>query len=261
MHPFAFSRAAAGLLALVTSCSRAATGRGDQVPSETVNPAVPIENADDARREASLPHIALAPSASAPASDHEDGDEAFVDLSDLDATVLLDMRYASTRNFTGTVIYPSSRCLLRAPVAQALLRVQDKLHDDQLQLLIWDCYRPFSVQEEFWRIIPDARYVAKPERRAGQPFKGSKHNRGAAIDLTLADRDGKPLEMPTDHDDFSKRAHRDAQGVSLRARRNAALLDAAMRAEGFAGIDTEWWHFDHEDWQGYSLSEQPLSSP
>lgn len=180
-------------------------------------------------------------------------DSALVDLAAVQPDILLDMRYASTRNFVGKVVYPSARCLLRRPVAQALARVQKKLRAQGMQLLVWDCYRPFAVQEAFWQLVPDSRYVARPVRQDGRPVKGSKHNRGAAIDLTLADKSGTPLLMPTDHDDFSERAHRGARDVPEEARQNAALLERAMSAEDFVGIATEWWHFDHEGWRQYPL--------
>lgn len=195
------------------------------------------------------------PDAAIPAPPPSVDPQTFVDIRDLAPDILLDLRYATPNNFAKRVVYPKARCLLRAPVAAALARVQGRLRPQGLQLLIWDCYRPFAVQEAFWELVPNPKYVAKPVRKRGKPWRGSKHNRGAAIDLSLADREGNPLEMPTDHDDFSERAHRDATGTSKAAAANARLLDKAMRAAGFAGIDTEWWHFDFEGWQDYPLSE------
>ncbi len=184
--------------------------------------------------------------------------EDFIDVASLKEEFLLDMRYAGANNFAKKAVYPKARCLVRAPVATALLQVQESLRVDNLQLLIWDCYRPFHVQELFWELVPDARYVARPQRENGQPHRGSKHNRGAAVDVSLARVDGTPLNMPTDHDDFSERAHRDAKGVDTEAQNNARRLAAAMEAAGFAGIDTEWWHFDFAGWQEYPLSDAPL---
>lgn len=182
----------------------------------------------------------------------------FVDIAEEDSDILLDMRYASENNFAHKKVYPKARCLLRPPVAAALLRVQQRLREQEKQLLLWDCYRPFHVQELFWKLVPDPKYVARPLRNKGEPSRGSKHNRGAAIDLTLADATGSPLPMPTDHDDFSERAHRDARGIPANAAQNARLLEGAMQAEGFIGIDTEWWHFDYKGWQKYDLSDEPL---
>ena len=183
---------------------------------------------------------------------------ALVDIGTLDTDIILDMRYAGNNNFVGRAVYRKARCLLRTPVAQALARVQSRLAKQSVRLLIWDCYRPFSVQEEFWRLMPDTRYVAKPMRRKGEPWRGSKHNRGAAIDVSLAGEQGEALLMPTDHDDFSKKASRDAVGISKEAARNAKTLESAMQAEGFEGLASEWWHYDYQGWQDYDLSDQEL---
>ncbi|HEV7734309.1 MAG TPA: M15 family metallopeptidase [Candidatus Binatia bacterium] len=184
--------------------------------------------------------------------------DAFVDVRALDPTIRLDVRYATSANFTGTTVYPTARCLLRHDVAERLVRVQQRLRTDGLGLLVWDCYRPFSVQQRFWALVPDARYVAEPVVRDGRPVEGSKHNRGAAVDVTLVDGAGVPLVMPTDYDDFSARAHRDATDWSPVARHNADLLERAMVAEGFEPFPTEWWHFDGPGWQRYDLADVPL---
>jgi D-alanyl-D-alanine dipeptidase len=181
-----------------------------------------------------------------------------VDLAAVDPTIHLDLRYATTDNFTGVAVYPIARCLLRRDAADRLARVQRRLHADGFGLLVWDCYRPLSVQERFWALVPDERYVARPERRDGRPLTGSKHNRGAAVDVTLVDATGKKLEMPTGFDDFSERAHRGASAVPPVARANAARLESAMAAEGFQPLATEWWHFDAPGWQAYELLDVPL---
>ena len=169
------------------------------------------------------------------------------------------MRYASANNFTKVVVYPVARCLLRRDAAERLARVQARLRAEGKGLKLWDCYRPFSVQKTFWKLVPDTRYVAEPVAdRAGRPLRGSKHNRGAAVDLTLIDGAGRPLEMPTDHDDFSKRAHRGDRSSSPAARANAQHLEDVMKAEGFEPLPTEWWHFDAPGWNKYPLSDQPL---
>jgi D-alanyl-D-alanine dipeptidase len=184
------------------------------------------------------------------------GDD-LVDLAAVDPTIRFDLRYATAANFTGVAVYPRARCLLRRDAAARLARVQRRLRADGLGLLVWDCYRAFAVQERFWALVPDERYVARPVRRDGRPVAGSKHNRGAAVDLTLVDAAGVRLEMPTDFDDFSERAHRGASATAA-ARANAARLEAAMVAEGFEPLATEWWHFDAPGWQDDELLDVPL---
>lgn len=183
---------------------------------------------------------------------------ALVDVTTVAPTIRLDLRYATPDNFTGRTVYPAARCLLRAPVAAALARVQSRLAAHDVGLAVWDCYRPFSVQERFWALVPDERYVARPVVRDGVPVEGSRHNRGAAVDVTLVDARGRPLPMPTGFDDFSARAHRDASTWAPDARRNAALLEDAMLAEGFAPLPTEWWHYDGPAWERYELLDVPL---
>ncbi len=181
-----------------------------------------------------------------------------VEPTSLDPTIRLDLRYATDRNFTGVAVYPEARCLLRRDVAERLARVQARLRAEGKGLLVWDCYRPFSVQERFFALVPDERYVAKPVRSEGRPVQGSKHNRGAAVDVTLVDAAGTPLPMPTDFDDFSARAHRDAVEATPEALANRATLEAAMVAQGFAPLPTEWWHFDGPGWERYELLDAPL---
>jgi len=185
-------------------------------------------------------------------------DSPLVDVTTVAPGVRVDLRYATPDNFAGKSVYPVARCLLRAPVAAALARVQQRLAADGLGLMVWDCYRPFSVQQQFWALVPDERYVARPVVRDGVPIEGSRHNRGAAVDLTLVDAEGRALPMPSAFDDFSARAHRGAATGTPVQRRNAELLERAMTAEGFAPLPTEWWHYDGPDWERYGLLDAPL---
>lgn len=187
-------------------------------------------------------------------------DADFVDIADVDSSILIEMRYATTNNFTGQVIYPSARAFLRKGVAEQLERVQEHLGEQGLGLKVWDAYRPFSVQKRFYKLVPDDRYVARPTEDGGLPVDGSKHNRGAAVDVTLVDlKTGRELEMPTLFDDFSRRAHRDFQGCSAAAKKNRKILEDAMKAEGFEPMPTEWWHFDGAGWEKYQISDQPVA--
>lgn len=181
-----------------------------------------------------------------------------VEPQSLDATLVLDIRYATADNFTGQAVYPSARCFLRADIARRLALVQAGLRRQGLGLKIYDCYRPFSVQQLFWSIMPDERYVLEPKREDGVMVKSSRHNRGAAVDVTLVDAQGRELPMPTGYDDFTEKAHRGATSASAIARGNSKTLERAMQAKGFEPLPTEWWHFDGPGWQGYEPLDLPL---
>lgn len=190
--------------------------------------------------------------ASASTSPREE--DPLVDVSEAVPGVVLDIRYATKDNFTGRVLYPAQRCLLRRSTARRLKLAQADLSAVGLGLKLWDCYRPLQIQHKLWAIVPDPRYVADPE-------KGSRHNRGAAVDATLIDASGRELEMPTGYDDFSPRAHRDSTDATARALRNRETLEKVMTKHGFVGLRTEWWHFDSFDWARHALMDQPLDAP
>ncbi|MCC3472518.1 MAG: M15 family metallopeptidase [Microcoleus sp. PH2017_15_JOR_U_A] len=175
-----------------------------------------------------------------------------VDIRTVNPNIRLDIRYATTNNFLKRKLYTVAKCALRSSVAQKLALVQTDLEKIGLGLKVYDCYRPFSVTKQMWEFLPDPNYVANPVR-------GSRHNRGAAVDLTLVDRTGKELEMPTPYDDFTKKAHRDYNGGSAQSRKNRQTLEDAMKKQGFIGISTEWWHFDSEDWQKFAILDVSLS--
>ena len=185
---------------------------------------------------------------------------AFAFFTLVDATTIvprltLDIRYATAANFTHHKLYSHARCLLHEAVARRLADVQRELARRGLRLHVYDCYRPLSVQRKMWALVPDERYVS-------DPAKGSRHNRGAAVNLTLADKLGTPLPMPSDYDEFTERAHRDYDGggalEAVKARANRSLLDEVMTRHGFVGLPTEWWHFDAVEWQSYPLADDPL---
>ena len=172
----------------------------------------------------------------------------FVDIRAINPRIALDIRYATTNNFTKRKLYRSARCILRTPVAQALSRVQSDLETQGLGLKVFDCYRPLSVQKFMWKIVPDSRFVANPAN-------GSRHNRGAAVDLTLVDRAGKELPMPTGFDDFSERAGYSYKNLPQQVIKNRQTLRNAMAKRGFSALETEWWHFDGAGWQQYPISD------
>jgi D-alanyl-D-alanine dipeptidase len=169
-----------------------------------------------------------------------------VELKKISPNIILDIVYATPRNFTGKIVYSSSRCFLLRKTAERLHRVQQSLEKKGLGLKVWDGYRPKYAQQIFWDLIPNSPYVANPQ-------VGSKHNRGTSVDLTLVDQAGNELEMPSGFDDFSERAHRDYRGASPEAIANRELLEAAMVAEGFIPYSKEWWHFDDPDWEQHPL--------
>lgn len=184
---------------------------------------------------------------------------SLVDILDVAPSILVDLRYATDDNFTGKAVYPpNARALVRKEVANELAKIQAELRRDGLGLKIWDAYRPFSVQEKFWKQMPDPLYLAQPIRGSkGEMLEGSMHSRGVAVDLTLVDSDGNNLEMPTEFDDFSERAHRTNQKATERAKANRTRLEQIMTKHGFKGLASEWWHFDWHD-SDYPLSDEPI---
>ncbi|HEU4727776.1 MAG TPA: M15 family metallopeptidase [Kofleriaceae bacterium] len=177
-------------------------------------------------------------------------DDDLVDVAGVIEDAVIDMRYATPDNFTGQTLYPVARCKLRRAVAARLARAATALRAVERRLVLWDCYRPASIQKELWRRVPDPRYVADPR-------VGSKHGRGAAVDVALADRTGKLVALPTKFDDFSQAAHRDHALVGD-AGAEARRLEKAMVGAGFRPLPTEWWHFDAPDPARFPLSDEPL---
>jgi len=169
-----------------------------------------------------------------------------VDVKRMIPGIVLDIRYATTNNFTGQKLYPVARCCLRREAALNLKAVQKELHAMGLGLKVFDGYRPLSVQKKMWAIFPQPGYVA-------DPAKGSRHNRGAAVDLTLVRRDGTDLPMPTPFDDFTEKAHRDYLDLPADRIKNRELLEQVMEKHHFRGLITEWWHFDLNHAKQYEI--------
>lgn len=165
---------------------------------------------------------------------------------------LPEVRYATKRNFTGAQLYPSPRLWLHRDTSRALSRVQADLAKRGLGLKIYDAYRPFSVQRRMWNLIRDERYVSNPATTRGR------HTRGTAVDVTLVDATGRELDMPTDFDDFTEKAHADYDNVTATRRHNREILACSMTRHGFARYPFEWWHFDLRDWEKYPVLDVTL---
>ena len=194
----------------------------------------------------SVPSQSLATPAQNFASSPLPYDSRLIDIGKVNSKIVLDMRYATANNFLKRKVYPVSRCVLRGTAARRLAQVQQDLEKKGFGLKVYDCYRPLSVQKLMWQIKPDPNYVANPAN-------GSRHNRGAAVDLTMVDRNGKEVEMPTAFDDFTVRAHRNYSGASAQAKKNSKLLEDTMKKYGFIPLPTEWWHFDAPNWNKYAV--------
>ncbi|HZN12171.1 MAG TPA: serine hydrolase, partial [Blastocatellia bacterium] len=179
-----------------------------------------------------------------------------VELVKLDPTIKLDVRYATTNNFLGTVFYAEARAFLQRSAAEALTRAHQRLREQGYGLLVFDGYRPWSVTKVFWEATPDDKktFVADPS-------KGSRHNRGCAVDLTLYDlATGREVAMPSPYDDMTEKAYVTYDGGDAGARERREVLRDAMEREGFFVYPYEWWHFDYKDWREYPILDVPFGA-
>src|SRR5437588_851139 len=172
-----------------------------------------------------------------------------VELVKLDQTIKLDIRYATPNNFTGRPVYTEARAFLQRPAAEALLRAVGNLRKQGYGVAVFDGYRPWSVTKLFWDLTP-----ADKKQFVADPSKGSRHNRGCAVDLTLYDlKTGREVSMPGEFDEMSERSHISYAGGTPEQHRLRDILRAAMEAEGFAVYEPEWWHYDYKDWKQYPI--------
>lgn len=179
----------------------------------------------------------------------KDANQQLINLSEIIPELALDIKYATQDNFTGMQLYPYPRAYMRLPAAKALLNVQKELNRHGLGLKIWDAYRPYSVTCAMWEFVKDDRYAADPK-------KGSRHNRGCAVDLTIIDlKTGKELEMPTSYDDFTEKAHHSYKNLPQKVIENRGLLLKLMTDNNFSSITSEWWHYDYNGWQTYYIMD------
>jgi D-alanyl-D-alanine dipeptidase len=185
----------------------------------------------------------------APPKEDNKREADLLELVKLDKTIKIDIRYATANNFVGRAVYPEARAFLQRPAAEALVRVHKELKKQGLGLVIFDGYRPWTITKLFWETVaPDQRkFVANPA-------KGSIHNRGCAVDLSIYDlKTGKLVPMPSGYDEFTERASPDYAGGTDEERRNRDKLRHLMEAAGFAVNSNEWWHFDFKDWAEYAI--------
>ena len=221
------------LLLLLTACQPAAKQKQQSADTSTVDTTIAL---------ASPPEPEPPPF---PPIDYDSS--AWTELVRLDRSILIDMKYASTENFVEEKMYDCSRCFLRPAVAEAVVKAHRQLQQQGLGLKMLDCFRPRPVQWQLWEKVPDPRYVADPR-------KGSMHNRGAAVDLTLVDAQGKELPMGTPYDFFGPEAHPAYTDLPAEVLQNRQLLKETMMTHGFKPIRTEWWHFSYGG-NNYALSD------
>jgi len=175
-----------------------------------------------------------------------------VELRSLDTAIKYDIRYATANNFMGTPFYASAHAFMQRPAAEAVARVSAALKPLGYGLLIHDAYRPWYVTKMFWDGTPVDKHVF-----VADPSKGSRHNRGAAVDLTLYDlKTGRPISMPGGYDETTDRSYPLYPGSTSLQRWNRDLLRHTMEAQGFTVYEAEWWHFDYKDWRTYPIGTQ-----
>ncbi|TAE30514.1 MAG: D-alanyl-D-alanine dipeptidase [Candidatus Kapaibacterium sp.] len=178
-----------------------------------------------------------------------------VELVKLDNTIKLDVRYAKKNNFVGRPLYKQERAFMQRPAAEALVRAHQELKKQGYGLLIFDGYRPWRVTRLFWEVTPAAlrKFVANPN-------KGSRHNRGCAVDLSLYDlKTGKEIPMPSEYDEMTDRAYPAYTGGTPEQTRLRDLLKEKMEEQGFKVFSIEWWHFDYNDWREYPILDIDFS--
>ncbi len=179
-----------------------------------------------------------------------------VEITALEPGIHLDIRYATADNFVGRPLYTQARAFLQRPAAEALARVHRSLAAGGYGIVVFDGYRPWRVTKLFWDVTPPDKhaYVADPR-------KGSRHNRGCAVDVTLYDlKTGQEVSMPSGYDEMSEAAHPDYAGGTQEQRARRDLLRKAMEAQGFTVYPVEWWHFDFRGWERYPVMDAPFEA-
>lgn len=179
--------------------------------------------------------------------------EGLINVSTLPTNFELEIKYASTQNFTNTKLYDCPRCYLQKEVAWALKKANDSFCELGYKIKLYDCYRPLSVQKKMWSIFPNPKYVANPYA------KTSIHTRAAAVDLTLVTLEGCEVNMGTDYDFFGKEAHTDYNNLPKEVLQNRKILQDVLRYFGFSPIRTEWWHFSYKKNYAFKVLDIPFN--
>ncbi|MDG3583482.1 M15 family metallopeptidase [Galbibacter pacificus] len=174
-------------------------------------------------------------------------DTAFVRLADYSDDFVYEMKYATTDNFLKAQVYDCGECYVRAITARALLKANKAFMEKGYRIKFFDCYRPHDVQKKMWKIVPNATYVA-------DPAKGSIHNKGGAVDITLTDLEGKELDMGTPFDFFGRKARHAYQNLPEEVLDNRKLLKSTMESFGFGAITSEWWHYNYKPTLNYKIA-------
>lgn len=164
-------------------------------------------------------------------------DTTFVNIKDYSSDFVYDMKYATPDNFLKAKVYDCAECFLRLKTVKAMVKVNAVFMKKGYKIKFFDCYRPLDIQKKMWKIVSNPSYVA-------DPAKGSIHNRGGAVDITLVDSTGKELDMGTAFDHFGIEASHNYAQLSKKVKKNRALLKKIMIENGFNSFDSEWWHYN-----------------
>ena len=188
---------------------------------------------------------------------HEEGNfrpNDLVELIKLDTSIHLDIHYARSDNFVGRPLYKQARAFLQRPAAEAVVRANASLKPLGYGIVVFDGYRPWSITKLFWKVTPPDKH-----NFVADPAKGSKHNRGCAVDLSIYDlATGKEIDMTGNYDEMTERSYPTYTGGTDEQRKTRDLLRAKMEAQGFTVYEYEWWHFDYKDWKDYRITNVPF---
>jgi len=166
-----------------------------------------------------------------------------VRLLDVDKDFIIDLKYATTDNFTKEKIYNSGECYIHKNTAVILIKAKDIFHKDGYRVKVWDAYRPIRAQARFWRLLPNNEFVARPPDMDNLKEFKTNHMNGLCVDITLTDMEGTELVMPSKFDEFSPKASLSCPEISWEGRENAQYMKGIMESVGFTAYEGEWWHF------------------